>query len=330
MLHDGAVTSLRDVLFGTSDPLEIAGLIDGACVRELRAAVAEVRKVEESAGYVAMLRLADGRDVVVKAYQPRWTEAFLDAVVLVQAHVAAAGFPAPTPIAGPFELGRGHATAETWLLDPGPAPLVPSMLAVSAQGLAQLVERCRHVEAPGLSPHPMDVDAGALYPEPHSPIFDFVATAEGAEWIDALARAARERRDGGGPAVIAHTDWSRRNVRMDGDRVLAVYDWDSLALVTETEAVGKAASTWSALGEGPESAPSPEEVAQYVVAYEAERGRAFDDRERTAIGAEALYTLAYTARCEHAIDPDARVQRRARPRLAEDGDRYLDLALLLR
>jgi hypothetical protein len=117
---------------------------------------------------------------------------------------------------------------------------------------------------------------------------------------------------------------------MDSERLIAVYDWDSLSLVTETEAVGKAASTWSALGEGIESAPSPEEVAAYVAAYEAARGRTFDDRERTAIGAEALYTLAYTARCEHAIDPDALVQRRARPRLAEDGDRFLDLAALLR
>ena len=38
-------------------------------------------------------------------------------------------------------------------------------------------------------------DGSGLYPEPHSPIFDFVATAAGSVWIDEYARAALAVRD---------------------------------------------------------------------------------------------------------------------------------------
>jgi hypothetical protein len=59
--------------------------------------------------------------------------------------------------------------------------------------------------------------------------------------------------------------------------------------------------------------------------YEDARGAQFGAAERVAVGAAALYVLAYTARCEHAIDPGQAVHRRARSRLTTEGDALLDL-----
>ena len=40
-----------------------------------------------------------------------------------------------------------------------------------------------------------------------------------------------------------------------------------------------------------------------VEEYEAARGATFSEREYAALFAAATYGLAYTARCEHAVDP---------------------------
>jgi Ser/Thr protein kinase RdoA (MazF antagonist) len=203
------------------------------------------------------------------------------------------------------------------------------MLAVSAAGLATQIRLCRGVEASGLRPHPMDADSADLYPPPHSPVFDFEATADGAEWIDELAGAAkRVRGDHAFELVIAHCDWSARNVRFDDTRLLAVYDWDSVSNVSEAVAVGQAAATWSAF-DGSDAAPTAHEIATFVARYEQERGMQFARDERAVIGAAALYVLAYTARCEHSVDPDQVVHRRARPRLAAEGDVLLRLPDLM-
>jgi hypothetical protein len=318
-------------VFGTDDPAAIARSADDLCRTHLGARVADARFYCASVGCVTGLRLTDGRDVVLKVHQPRWTTSFLAAVQSVQASLAASGFPCPRPLPPPRPLGRANAVVEEHLPDPGPTPPAPGLLAASAAGLARMVGRCETLDGRGLRPHPMDSAVGRLYPEPHSPLFDFGATAAGAEWIDELADAARRQRDLRAFApTIAHCDWSLRNVRLDEEGVLAAYDWDSLALVPETTAVGQAAVTWSAFGVTGEEAPSVDDVASYVGRYERARGRRFTGHERAAVGAAGVYALASTARCEHAIDPGGRRYRRARPRLAADGDRLLALADVLR
>ena len=62
----------------------------------------------------------------------------------------------------------------------------PREMAASADGLERFVSLAAAVDPAGLDAHPMAVPATALYPRPHSPVFDFEATAEGAEWIDAI------------------------------------------------------------------------------------------------------------------------------------------------
>ena len=70
-------------------------------------------------------------------------------------------------------------------------------------------------------------------------------------------------------------------------------------------------------------------TAEFVRHYETSRGRTFTIEQRRAVGGAALWVLAYTARCEHAIDDGSGGHRRARPRLEADGRLLLDLPSLL-
>ncbi len=111
------------------------------------------------------------------------------------------------------------------------------------------------------------------------------------------------------------------------------YDWDALARVPESTAVGQAAATWSATAEpGGPGAPPPEEVAAYLADYEHARGAPLTPSARRAVGAAALYVLAYTARCEHALAVRGELaphHHRGRPALEQHGTAYLDIAALL-
>jgi aminoglycoside phosphotransferase (APT) family kinase protein len=125
-------------------------------------------------------------------------------------------------------------------------------------------------------------------------------------------------------------DWSARNIRIGAKGLVAVYDWDSLALVPESAAVGQAAATWSVTAEpGGSEFPSLESMTDFVLQYEAAAGRALSGGQWRAIGAAAAYVLAYTARCEDSFEAaglSRSHQRGGRDRLADVGERLLDLA----
>jgi hypothetical protein len=57
----------------------------------------------------------------------------------------------------------------------------------------------------------------ALWPRPHSKLFDFDATRAGAQYIDEIAATARGRFAPLGRQVIGHLDWRAEHVRFDGD-----------------------------------------------------------------------------------------------------------------
>jgi Phosphotransferase enzyme family len=336
-----ALAEVDEAVFGTADPGLIARTVEQFCAGHL-GDPGQALFYRASAGCVVGIRLTSGDEVVLKVMQARWRAPLLGAVQRVQAHLAASGFPCPAPVLGPTALAPGRenlVVVETVLLDPGMRPHVsPAARAVSARGLAQQIALCRALGSQGegespldwsaLAAHPLRTPDDRLYPVPHSPLFTFESTARGAEWIDALARRARVRRDADTTApVVAHTDWSARNVRLDDTRLHAVYDWDSTALVAESTAAGQAAVTWSVTAEPDGSTfPTLEEIEAYLDDYADAVGRPFDAAWRAAARAAAVYCLAYTARCEHALAvrgiarPD---QHGARTRLREIGDRLL-------
>jgi hypothetical protein len=198
-LISGAITDrgtdmVEQAVFGTADSEVIASGFEEAVRGILMLQIDEVMFYETSVGCVVGLRLEHGSQVVMKAHQRRWSDGFLRATQHVQGFIAAAGFPCPRPLAGPTNVLGGLAVIESYLSDPGRRPTTEPMLAISAAGLARQINLCRGLAVAGLGPHPMDAEQD-LYPLPHSPIFDFEATAAGAEWIDRLARAARTVRD---------------------------------------------------------------------------------------------------------------------------------------
>jgi hypothetical protein len=142
-------------------------------------------------------------------------------------------------------------------------------------------------------------------------LFDFDATAAGAEWINDIAREAKRLRDAsGGELVIGHGDWTVNHVRFAGLRPTIVYDWDSLNTDYETIFVGNSAASFTYTDHLPvEVWPTAREARAFLADYERERKRPFTPGERCAAGAAAVYSRAYSARCTHAVGKDARAMR---------------------
>lgn len=326
---------LEATVFATADADAIAQLLAAFAREHLGAAIEDALGYHASVGCTALVRLDDGRDVAIKVHQPRTSATFLASVVAVQRHVYEQGLPVPQPLVGPVPIGTTLATAESALPDPGPArDDVDRLRAASAAGLAALIDAARPLAldplAAGLDEHPMIEPEGSLWGRPHSPLFDFARPAPHADEIDELGRAGRRARDADpSPIVLAHGDWTVRNLRFDAGELVAIYDWDSLIRFREARAVGQAAQTWNATGEpGSPARPDVAEVAAYVKEYERARGQAFTPAERRSIGGAALFTLAYAARCESALLarwPEHAHAHQALDRLLADGDRLLTL-----
>ncbi|CAA9544545.1 MAG: hypothetical protein AVDCRST_MAG79-2166 [uncultured Thermoleophilia bacterium] len=327
---------MEQELLGLTDPAAIARAFEDVARVVMGVPVSGGLFYASSAGTVCGLVLADGRRIVVKASRDLHPAAVLGAVRDVQAALAAGGFPAPPPLAGPVPFGRGLAVIDGYR--PGgvadahdPAvrdAMARTLAALVREGGAILAERRRDLAVLALERRPGRPAPGALWGVPHSPIFDLAATHAGAEWIDAVARPAQAVvADPAGERVLGHIDWSVKNLGWDGASAVAVYDWDSLAVAAEPVILGEAARGFTATWELPvEPAPSPEEAAAFVRAYEVARGAPFSSAERRTAAAAALYAAAGIARFEHALTPwPAEYPRGSfRDRLARHGADWFD------
>ena len=284
---------------------------------------ARVTAVEISVGAVATVALAGRSMIVVKVWPGTADARALAAQTEVQAAMAARGYPAPAVLTRLSPLGPGWAVGMAY--DRAGVPTdarVPGVRRAMAEGLARFVaeaEACRGVD--GLPRRPLPPE-GALWPTPHNVLFDFEATARGAGWIDEVAGPAlRAMRSAGSRTVVGHRDWSAKNMRTGPGGIAVLYDWDAVSLDREAFVLGSAAAhfpvTWEL--DVPET-PSAGEVAAFVREYEEARGAPFTRPELAEVAAAATYARAYTARCEHALDPGgARWRGSSRERLRLDG-----------
>jgi hypothetical protein len=289
-------------ILGTDDADEIWARVLAVCPDAV-----ECFAYRASIGVLFGLRLRDGARVALKLHGDRNDDAYLEAVQRVQAHLLDRGFPCTTPLGV-----RPRATIEAWY-DEGTYRDAhePDVRRVMAKHLAEL----HRLTAPlqplaGMEPL-LKPSSAPLWPKPHNALFDFESTARGAEWIDEIARAAKDRRDAvPGRFVIGHGDWSVMHFRFDGLRPTVIYDWDSLNTDHETTFVGFAAATFTYTEHlAVELWPRVDEARAFLDDYERARGTPFAEAEHRAARAATVYSRAYSTRCIHALGNDAGAMR---------------------
>ena len=190
-----------------------------------------------------------------------------------------------------------------------------------AVALAQLVDLAPGPEdvsslAPGPAWAAWNHDQGGLWPWPDDQDVDLNQVG-GPDWIDAAARDARRRlQEGHGELVIGHSDWWMENLRWHGNRLLVVYDWDSVIADSEAVIAGLAAAIYPGLA-------TVTETRDFLAAYAAARGRPFSPGELQRCWATGVWTRAFDAKKQHAAGQPvvSLTEGEARERLRQAGMR---------
>jgi hypothetical protein len=289
-------------IFGTADVDQIWAQVLALCPE-----AADCFSVEVSVGAVFGLRLRDGARIALKVHVGRVQPEYLRAAQRVQRHLYDRGFPCPEPLGV-----QERATFERWR-DEGNYEDAhePEVRRTIAEQLAALFRATAEVEPTAALEPFFPRTSDRLWPVPHNVLFDFEATARGAEWIDEIAATAKQRSDAhAGQLVIGHHDWVIKHFRFDQSlRPTVIYDWDSLSTDRETTFVGEAASTFTYTERLPVSLwPTPEEASAFMEDYAAARGSPFTSNERRAVHSAAVYSRAYSTRCVHALGDASHMQ----------------------
>jgi hypothetical protein len=302
--------ALREQIVGTADPRVVEAELE-------RLGAVSCFFFTVSVGALFGVVLADGSRAAMKLHQAHIPAAELRAMQRVQMHLSDSAFPCPRPLLEPEPLLNGLATAEEWRADGDYALPDTRSRRNLATLLARQIDLC--AELPAADVRTWIPSSDQLWPRPHNALFDFDATRAGAEWIDEVAREAKAR-NRRGPNVIAHQDWTFRHVRWKAGEPTVVYDWDSLSYDNESISVGGSAATHTYPGgEVRGWAPDVEGAEAFLDAYEDARPLASETRR--AAEAHAVYTVAYAARCEHAITSEPATS--ARTVLRDFADRFL-------
>jgi hypothetical protein len=252
------------------------------------------------------LRLAGGRDVVVKA---RADDGRAVPCVAAQAWLAGRGFPCARPLTPVASVGSMAVHAEEFRpggeLLPGDSPDVAARYGeVFARLMAELSEV---TIAPPL-PNPRWVrwdhaDSGVW------PAIDFLDSRDQsvvpAYVVDTAVRARKRLLASGLPCVLGHADFEAQNLRWHGREVWTVHDWDSLAWQPEAALAGAASAVFGR-DAGPNELAPIESSQAFLAAYQDSRGRLFTAAEQEVAWAAGLWPTAHNARWE-ALHGDAPV-----------------------
>lgn len=313
VLREGQLSARSTVVdkavFDTDSPEEIASLLSGFCTAHLGAPIVDAMFYRIAAACVAGLRLADGRAVVVKAQRGGRPERYLTACADLRHLLVKEGFPCPRPLTGPVRVGPAWVTAEEQMTagarGDGHDPAIRKAIARSLARMLAISERFEGAESFGRAWF-SGLPEGRVFPKPHSPRFDFDATSSGAEWIESLAAEARERRKfADGPRVIGHFDYRVEHLRFEAGEVVATFDWDSLHFEQLPVLIGSLAPHFTIDWQRNDlpRCPTIDEMRAFVADFEAARGQPFSPAERSTLSASLVYSMAYTARCNHASSP---------------------------
>ena len=277
---------------------DLPGWLPAWCRQQLGAEPVEVLFGRRGTSAVHALRLADRREVVVKARPDDGGRAA--ACVAAQARLAERGFPCPRPLTPVVGVGALAVHAERYR--PGGTPLdgdSPEVAVRYAQVFARLMsELCQVAVAPPL-PNPRwvrwDHTESGLWPAIE--VLDRRDQGRVPGYVlDTAERARRRIRTAGLPCVLGHADFEAQNLRWHEWQVCAVHDWDSLAWQPEAALVGAASGAFPKAG--PATLASLESSAAFLAAYQDARGRRFTVEEQQVAWAAGLWPAAHDVRWE--------------------------------
>lgn len=200
------------------------------CVEHLGAEPIAVLFEARSMSAVFGLRLATGREVVVKAREDDGRAA---PCVAAQAHLADRGFPCARPITSVTGVGTLAVHAEE--SRPGGELLrgdSPDVAARYAAVFARLMTGLADVTVSPPLPNPRWIRWDHTDPGLWPSIDDLDRRDQDAvpAYVVAAAGRIRERLLATGlPRVLGHADFEAQNLRWRDGRIWAVHDWDSLA-----------------------------------------------------------------------------------------------------
>jgi hypothetical protein len=243
------------------------------------------------------LRLADGRDVVVKA---RADDGRAASCVAAQACLAERGFPCARPLTP--ATGAGSLAVHAEEFRPGGDVLhgdSPDVAVRYAEVFARLMAELAGVTVAPPLPNPRWVRWD--HPDPGvwpaiELLDDLDQDTVPAYVVDTAERARRRMLAAGLPYVLGHADFEAQNLRWHGLQVWAVHDWDSLAWQPEAALVGAASGAFA--GAGPPTLAPIESSEAFLTAYQDIRGRLFTAEEQEIAWAAGLWPAAHNARWE--------------------------------
>jgi hypothetical protein len=276
---------------------DLPGWLPGWCLDHLGGEPAGVLFQVESISVVFGLRLADGRDVVVKA---RADDGRAGACVAAQARLAERGFPCARPLTP--VTGAGSLAVHAEEFRPGGEMLCgdsPDVAVRYAEVFAWLMAGLAGVTVAPPLPNPRwvrwDHAGPGLWPA-----IGFLDSRDQSvvpgSVADTAGRARRRILAAGLPCVLGHADFEAQNLRWHGGQVWAVHDWDSLAWQPEAALAGAASGSFASSGP-PTLAPVQSSEA-FLAAYQDLRGRKFTAAEQDIAWAASVWPAAHNARWE--------------------------------
>jgi hypothetical protein len=270
------------------------------CAQMLGAPLATLLWESGHLSWVGAVRLADGREVVLKVRDP---SPRLDGCHAVHAVAWRAGFPCPEPLAPPLRYDGLLATVERHL--PGGRPGRWSDAELCGRTARELQRLVALLPAPGavptVDPPPPWTGWNDLRADPWPPpdegpdLCEHPATRPLRELaVDLTARL----RQSGLPYVLGHADWYQGNLRWDDDHLFAADDWDSVAALPEAALAGCAAVSFLPSPPGSlRGRPGAEVVDsdRFLTAYAAARDRPWSAEELEVAWAAGLWQRVFDA-----------------------------------
>lgn len=282
---------------------DLPGWLARWCADQLGDEPVSVLFERRSLSAVFGLKLADGRDVVVKA---RENDGRAASCLAAQTRLAERGFPCARPLTPVTVVGTLAVHAEE--SRPGGELLVgnsPDVAVHYASVFAWLMTELVKVTMPPPLPNPRwvrwDHEGPGLWPAIAFPDGRDPSTVP--TYVVETAERARTRILASDlPCVLGHADFEAQNLRWHDGQVWAVHDWDSLAWQPEAALVGAACGAFTSAS--PPTLSPVGSSSVFLAAYQDLRGRQFTVQEQEVAWAASLWPAAHNARWE-ALHGDA-------------------------